>query len=111
MIMLIAMMLAGSGADARHDFADCLKQADSKALTQKIDAEGFVTFARTNCANVEGPFQSSLISANVSHGMSKKAAASDAASQIGDYYSERLDNYKIEMEPMTPKATPASSPK
>lgn len=100
------MMLAGSGADARHDFAECLKQADSKAQMQKIGADGFVAFAQTTCSSAQAPFESSLVSSNVSHGMSKKAAATDAASQVSDYYSERLDNYKVELEPL-----PAAKPK
>ena len=109
MIMLIAMMIAGGGADLRHDFADCLKQAANKAQREKVGADTFVDYARTNCASAEAPFQASLVSSNVSHGMSKKAAASDAAAQISDYYSERLDNYKIELQPI-PAATVAAKP-
>lgn len=112
--IVLAMMVAGSGADARHDFAECLKQADSKAQTQKVGADGFVDFARTSCASAQQPFEASLVDSNVSHGMSKKAAASDAASQISDYYSERLDNYKAESAPEAPAkatATQASQPK
>lgn len=97
--LFVAAMLAGAGADLRHDFADCLKQASTRARNEKVGVEGFVAYAKTNCANAQSPFQSSLVSANVSHGMSKKAAASDAASQIDDYYSERLDSYKFDAEP------------
>lgn len=99
-IFAAALMLAGAGADLRHDFSDCLKQASAQARNQKVGVEGFVAFAKTNCANTEAPFQASLVSANVSHGMSKKSAASDAASQIDDYYSERLDTYKADLEPL-----------
>ena len=99
-IFAAALLAAGAGADLRHDFADCLKQASAQARNQKVGVDGFVAFAKTNCAGSEAPFQASLVSANVSHGMSKKSAASDAASQIDDYYSERLDTYKAEAEPL-----------
>ena len=100
--IVMSMLLAGAGADLRHDFADCLKQADTKAQSQKVAVEGFVAFAKTTCASAQAPFESSLTTTNVSHGMSKKAAASDAADQIDSYYSERLENYKIEIEPLPP---------
>lgn len=104
--IVVSMLIAGSGADLRHDFADCLKQADAKAQNQKIAAEGFVDFARTTCSTAAEPFEAQLTTTNVKNGMSRKAAAADAASQIKDYYTERLENYKIELEPL-----PAGKPK
>ena len=71
-IFATALMLAGVGADLRHDFSDCLKQASAQARNQKVGVEGFVAFARTNCASAEAPFQASLVSTDVSHGMSKR---------------------------------------
>lgn len=103
--IVMTMLLAGGGLDLRHDFAACLKQADSRAQTQKVAAEGFVEFARSACEAAAAPFEASLTSANISHGMSKKAAAADAADQIKSYYEERLENYKIELQPM-PEAKP-----
>jgi hypothetical protein len=101
--IVVTMLLAGAGADLRRDFATCLKQASSKAQTEKVAADGFVAFARTTCASTEAPFQASLTTTNVSHGMSKKAAATDAADQIESYYTERLENYKIELQPLAPE--------
>ena len=101
--MIVTMMLAGSGADLRHDFADCLKQANARALNQKVTADGFVDFARTACSTAAAPFEASLTTANLKNGMSKKAAAADAADQIRSYYEERLENYRIEMEPLPPE--------
>lgn len=106
MIMFVAaMMLAGAdSADVRHGFVACLKTAVAKAKTQNVAATGFVDFARTTCADAEQPFKSMLTDANVKHGMSKKASASDASQQVSDYYSEWQDNYSSEL-------TPASAPK
>jgi len=98
--MIVTMLLAGSGADLRRDFADCLKQADARAQNQKVAVEGFVDFARSACSTVADPFEASLTTVNVKNGMSKKSAAADAATQVKDYYLERLENYKIELQPL-----------
>lgn len=103
MIVFVASMMlaaAGSGADSRHDFVQCLKGAAAQAKTQKIGADGFVAFARTTCAASEEPFKASLVSANVSHGMSRKDSVSDAASQVSDYYTEWHDNYAADSPPV-----------
>lgn len=112
MIMLIAaMMLAGggNGADSRHDFVTCLKQASVDAKSKKIGADGFADFAKTSCAAVEAPFKASLVSTDVSHGMSRRDSDSDAASQISDYYSERADSYKFEVESAQPQEPAAEA--
>ena len=98
--LILTMLLAGSGADLRHDFAECLKMADTKAQNEKVAPDGFVDFVRTTCSTAADPFEASLTTANVKNGMSKKAAAADAATQIKDYYTERLENYKIEIQPL-----------
>lgn len=101
--LVVTMLMAGSGADLRHDFAECLNLAGAKAQNQKIAADGFVDFARAACSTAAAPFESALTNTNVKNGMSKKAAAADAAGQIKDYYSERLENYKIELQPLPPE--------
>jgi hypothetical protein len=100
-VFVAAMMLAGAdaGADLRHEFVECLKGALTQAKSQKMGVDGFVTFAKTTCAASEAPFKASLVSANVSHGMSRKDSLSDAASQLSDYYSEWHDNYAAELQP------------
>ncbi len=106
----LAMMAAGpSQADLRHSFAECLSQASTKAKSQKIGADGFVAFAKTSCSSAATPFADALASTNVSHGMSRKAAATDAQSQVDDYYDERLENYKVELEPIAPEVPPKSN--
>jgi hypothetical protein len=110
-IVVAAMLaMAGNGADTRHDFVQCLKQASTDAKSQKIAADGFVEFAKNACVTVEAPFRSTLVSADVSHGMSRKDSDSDASSQIRDYYSERLDSYKFEVESAAADAAKADAP-
>ena len=109
MIGLVVSMLiagAGSGADLRHDFVQCLKTAAAQAKAQKIGTDGFQAFAQTTCAASEAPFKASLVSANVSHGMSKRESAADAAAQVSDYYSQWDGNYAAD----APVAAPASAP-
>jgi hypothetical protein len=103
-VIVAAMMLAGADGDVRHDFVECLKGALTQAKNQKMGVEGFVAFAKTTCATSETPFKASLISADVSHGMSRKESLSDAESQVSDYYSEWHDNYAAESD--TPVAKP-----
>lgn len=105
-VFVAAMMLAGGDpGDLRHDFVQCLKGALTQAKTQKMGVDGFVTFAKTTCAGSEAPFKASLVSANVSHGMSKRESLSDAESQLSDYYSEWHDNYAADSD------APAAKPK
>ena len=102
-LIAAALMLAGGDQGTlRQSFSACLKQANSEAKVANVGVDGFIAFVKSKCENVAGPFQTSLIDSNVNHGMSKKSAASDAASQVDDYYSERLENYKIELEPLPP---------
>jgi hypothetical protein len=102
-VIAAALMLAGADQAAlRRSFNECLKMAATEAKGRKLDAEGFLAFAKTSCGDSASPFQASLANTNVSHGMSRKAAAADAASQVEDYYKERLENYKIELQPLPP---------
>jgi hypothetical protein len=116
-VIAAALLLAGSGADVRQSFVSCLKSAATQAQQQKIAADAFVAFARTNCASAEEPFKASLVSANVQHGMSRKESASDASQQVSDYYSEWNAKYADDAPPPAaapkvtpPPPTPASAP-
>lgn len=104
-LITAALMLAGADQVAlRHSFAQCLNKASTQAKVDKIGPDAFVEFAKTNCADAAAPFQAALADTNVSHGMSRKAAINDAAAQVNDYYKERLENYKFEMEPQAAAA-------
>jgi hypothetical protein len=112
MIGLVASILiagAGSGADLRHDFVQCLKTAAAQAKAQKIGTDGFQAFAQTTCAGAEAPFKASLTSANVSHGMGKRESAADAAAQVKDYYSQWDGNYAADAPAPAPAAAPTQN--
>jgi hypothetical protein len=116
-VIAAAMLLAGANADTRQTFVSCLKTAATQAQQQKVAADGFVAFARTQCAGAEDPFKASLVSANVQHGMSRKDSASDASQQVSDYYTEWSAKYADDAPPPAapakvtpPPPTPASAP-
>jgi len=113
--IVIAGLVAGAdpSATAIHNFIECLHQVDADARSQKVAPDTFDSFAKQHCASVEGAYHASLVSEDVSHGMSHKEAVSDAASIIDSYYSERRDNYQayFKRTQPTPDETPAPAPK
>ena len=113
--ILIAGMVAGADPSATYirNFMQCLHDVDSDARSQKLAPEAFDAFARQHCASVEAPYKASVVTEDVSHGMSHKAAISDAASVIDSYYSERRDGYQAfyKRNQTASEDTPASPPK
>jgi len=113
--ILIAGMVAGADPSAAYirNFMQCLHDVDSDARSQKVAPDGFDAFARQHCASVETPYKASLVTEDVSHGMSHKEAISDAASVIDSYYSERRDGYQAfyKRNQAESEDTPASPPK
>lgn len=104
-VIAVAALLAGaSEADLRRDFSECLSKAMTQAQAQKVAPDAFVAFAKAACDAAAAPFEAALVKTNVSHGMARKAAQSDAASQVKDYYSERAENYKFALEPAPTQA-------
>ena len=103
--IVIAALLGGADASAAtiHNFIQCLRQTESEAKSQNVPPDGFVAFARQHCGSAEAPYKSALTSDDVQHGMSHKAAESDAASVINGYYSDRLDDYKVGYKPAAPQ--------
>lgn len=117
----MAAMLAGAdpGGGLLHDFVDCLRKASSQASSQKTTPDGLVAFMKGQCASAESSYRASLVNADVQHGMSHKAATSDAESILKSYYDEKLDDYKVAYKPskadapkatVTPAPTPAAEP-
>jgi hypothetical protein len=109
-VIAAALLLAGSDTELRQNFVACLKTASVKAGSQKIGADAFIDFARAACATAEEPFKATLVNANVQHGMSRKESASDANSQITDYYTEWKDKYADDLPPVKQAAAPAPAP-
>ena len=108
-------LIAGQAAIAapRTAFTACLKQADSKATSQKVAGDAYEAFVRTTCSAQLGTLRSAMVNFNVKNGMSRKDAATDADLMIDDYLASSIDHYKFmvstnEPPPKAPAPTPAA---
>ena len=78
----------------REAFRVCLKEATSKASNDKVAANGFEAYVRTNCGGQLGAFKGAVIKFDMGNKMSRKASDDDADSMIADFMGSALDNYK-----------------
>ena len=97
-------------------FRGCLRDAASKAKTEKVPGDGIEAYLKTACTGQMGTLKDALIAFRMKNGMTRKAASSDANMTVDDYVATPADNYKFmaEMEgpkPAAPAAiTPAAAP-
>ena len=97
-------------------FRGCLRDAASKATTEKVPGDGIVAYLKTACTAQMGTLKDALIVFRMKNGMTRKAAASDADMTVDDYVATPADNYKFMAEMNAPKAgaqaavTPAAAP-
>jgi hypothetical protein len=91
--------LQSATADAsRKAFTACLREAVEKGKTEKVGLAGFDAYVRAQCAPVSSKFADVLVSFDVKNKVPRKQAASDAESQITDYYTETGERYKYQVE-------------
>jgi hypothetical protein len=111
----------------RDAFKTCLKEASSKASTDKVTGEGYEAYVRNACGNELGSFKGAVIKFDMGNKMSKKASDDDADSMIADFLGSAVDHYKYinggagaqkqdasaakPAAPVTPPPTPAAQPK
>jgi hypothetical protein len=76
-------------------FRGCLHEAAAKAKTEKVAAEGIEAYLKKACTTQMGSLDEALVSFRMKNGMSRKAAASDAAMTLNDYVSTPADNYRF----------------
>jgi len=112
----------------REAFRSCLKEATSKAQGEKVKADGYEAYVRSNCGAQLGAFKGAVVKFDMGNKMSRKASDEDADAMIGDFVSSSLENYKYRagaeaaatkqasapapaLVPATPQPTPASQPK
>lgn len=105
LIMGTAVYLAAMQAAVnvpRAAFADCLKQADQKALASKVGADAYADFVKGQCANETSKFKNALVGFDVKNGVKRARAASDADLQIDDYMQGSIDHYKAVLARSSP---------
>lgn len=126
-IYLIA--LQASIAAPTQTFRSCLKEANTKATSEKIAPGAYEAYIRSACSAQMGALRSAVIGFRMKNGMSRKAAADDADMTVDDYVGTSVDNYKFMVDfnappkaaaaaaapapqanPAAAQATPASAP-
>ena len=105
---MISLMIASSiyaaafqtaAADSsRKAFTACLRAAVDKGKAEKVAAAGFDAYVRGQCATASSTFRDAMVSFDVKNKVPRKQAASDAESQITDYYVETGERYKFQTE-------------
>ena len=101
---LQASIAAPTGA-----FRDCLREAATKARSEKVSGDGIEAYLKTACTVQMGTLKEAVIAFRMKNGMTRKAAASDAEMTVDDYIATPADNYKF-MADMDAKAAPAAAP-
>jgi len=91
-------------------FRGCLREAASKAKSEKVTGDGIEAYLRNACTVPMGSLKDALIAFRMKNGMSRKAAADDASMTVDDYVATPADNYKfLANSSAAPPATPAAS--
>jgi hypothetical protein len=113
----VIYLIVGQAAIAapRTAFTACLKQADSKATSQKVAGDAYEAFVRTTCSAQLETLRSALVGFNLKNGMARRAATEDANMMIDDYLASSIDHYKFmvstnEPPPNAAAPAPASAP-
>lgn len=115
-VLLAASAISLAGLQAainapRDTFRACIKQASNKAANEKVGAEGYEAYIRTNCGTELGSFKAAVVKFDMGNKMSRKASDDDAAAMIGDFVSSALDNYKYITRDSAPVKQAAIAPK
>jgi len=108
-------LIAGQAAinAPRTAFTACLKQADSKATSQKVAGDAYEAFVRNTCSAQLEALRSALVGFNLKNGMARRTATEDANMMIDDYLASSIDHYKFILstnEPPPKAAAPAAAP-
>lgn len=108
-IHLVAMQASISGpTDA---FRGCLREAATKAKSEKVPGDGIEVYLKNACSTQMGTLKDALVAFRMKNGMARKAAASDAEMTVDDYVATPADNYKFVADMNAPKtAAPAAPP-
>ncbi|MEO8455879.1 MAG: hypothetical protein ABI454_12045 [Sphingomicrobium sp.] len=124
-----AVFLAASQAvinGPRNAFKECLREASSKASSEKVGADGYEAYVRGACSAQLGSFKAAVIRFDMGNKMSRKSSDDDADAMIGDFVGSALDHYKYitgansatkeasastpALAPAKPQPIPASQP-
>jgi hypothetical protein len=91
-------------------FRGCLKEAATKATSEKVAPDAIEEYLRNACTVQMQALKSAVIAFRMKNGMSRKAAADDADMTTDDYVSTPADNYKFMTTMNSGQPKPASAP-
>jgi translation initiation factor IF-2 len=107
-------LLQASISGPTDAFRGCLREAAAKAQNDKVGGDKIEDYLKTACTTQMGALTSAIVAFRVKNGMTKKAAADDAAMTVDDYVSTPADNYKFMInynaQPAQQAAAPATPP-
>jgi hypothetical protein len=111
-VLLAASAISLAAAQASitaptNAFRGCLREAATKAKSEKVAGDAIEAYLKTACTGQMGSLKDALVSFRMKNGMSRKAAASDAEMTVDDYVATPADNYKFLANMDAPKAAPA----
>lgn len=94
-------------------FRGCLRDAATKAKSEKVTGDGIEAYLKNACTVQMGTLKEALVAFRIKNGMTHKAAADDAEMTVDDYVSTPADNYRFVANMDAPKpaaVTPAPAP-
>jgi hypothetical protein len=94
----------------REAFRSCLKQANSKATSEKVGPDAYEAYVRNACSTELGSFKGAVVKFDMGNKMSKKASDGDADAMIADFVGTAADNYKYLNKDLAPTKQAASVP-
>src|SRR4051794_12076598 len=104
---LVLSALQASISGPTDSFRGCLREAVSKAKTDKVPGDGIEAYLKSACTAQMGTLKEALIGFRMKNGMTRKSAASDAEMTVDDYVATPSDNYKFLAQQDAPKAATA----
>jgi hypothetical protein len=108
---IVLTALQASIAAPTDAFRGCLREAASKAKSEKVAGDAIETYLRNACSGQMTTLKGALVAFRMKNGMSRKAAADDAEMTVDDYVATPADNYKFMAKMDAPKpAAPATAP-
>ena len=103
-------LLQASISGPTDAFRGCLREAAAKAQSAKVGGDKIEDYLKTACTTQMGALTTAIVAFRVKNGMTKKAAANDAAMTVDDYVSTPADNYKFMINYNAQPAQQAEAP-
>ncbi len=109
----LLLTLQASITAPTNAFRSCLKDASTKATSEKVAPDGIEDYFKAQCSAQMDSLKGAVVSFRVKNGMGRKAASEDANMTVEDYMAAPADRYRFVAEmnaPPKPAAAPAATP-